>query len=76
MKKHLALLAAALLALPCFAQESAPAKIDAKAAEVALPAPAKTGGMPLMQNLPPAAAPYRRKLRSRHDERSWPHAVK
>ena len=42
---------AALAVLPCFAQESASAKIDAKAAEVALPAPAKTGGMPLMQAL-------------------------
>ena len=40
----------AILAIPCFAQDAA-AKIDPKAAEVALPAPAKTGGMPLMQAL-------------------------
>ena len=53
--KHLSVLAAiclaALAVLPCSAQESASAKIDTKAAEVALPAPAKTGGMPLMQAL-------------------------
>ena len=52
--KHIAILAAASLALlaafPCPAQDAA-AKIDPKAAEVALPAPAKTGGMPLMQAL-------------------------
>jgi len=50
MKQYLAILAAAILAIPCFAQDAA-AKIDPKAAEVALPAPAKTGGMPLMQAL-------------------------
>ena len=54
--KHLFLLSAAVVAVTaavlCFAQESAaPAKIDQKAEEVALPAPAKTGGMPLMQAL-------------------------
>lgn len=53
--KYLAILAAASLAIlaafVCFAQDAASAKIDAKAAEVALPAPAKTGGMPLMQAL-------------------------
>ena len=54
--KHLFLLSAAVVAVTaavlCFAQESAaPAKIDPKAEEVALPAPAKTGGMPLMQAL-------------------------
>ena len=53
--KHLALLAAAsfalLAAFTCPAQDAASAKIDPKAAEVALPAPAKTGGMPLMQAL-------------------------
>ena len=52
--KHIAILAAASLALlaafACPAQDAA-AKIDTKAAEVALPAPAKTGGMPLMQAL-------------------------
>ena len=52
--KHIAILAAASLALlaafTCPAQDAA-AKIDTKAAEVALPAPAKTGGMPLMQAL-------------------------
>ena len=52
--KHIAILAAASLALlaafACPAQDAA-AKIDPKAAEVALPAPAKTGGMPLMQAL-------------------------
>ena len=51
MKQYLVILAAAILALPCFAQESKPATIDTKAAEVVLPAPAKTGGMPLMQAL-------------------------
>lgn len=51
MKQYLVILAAAILAVPCFAQDSKPAAIDAKAAEVALPAPAKTGGMPLMQAL-------------------------
>ena len=53
--KHLTILAAASLAVlaafSCPAQDTAPAKIDAKSAEVALPAPAKTGGMPLMQAL-------------------------
>ena len=53
--KHLAILTAAsfaiLTAFVCPAQDAAPAKIDAKAAEVVLPAPAKTGGMPLMQAL-------------------------
>ena len=53
--KHLAILAAASLALlaafSCPAQDAAPAKIDPKLEEVALPAPAKTGGMPLMQAL-------------------------
>ena len=53
--KHLAILTAASLAIiaafVCPAQDAASAKIDAKAAEVALPAPAKTGGMPLMQAL-------------------------
>lgn len=52
--KHLAIIAAATLAIiaafSCPAQDAS-AKIDAKAAEVALPAPAKTGGMPLMQAL-------------------------
>ena len=52
--KHLAILAAASLALlaafTCPAQDAA-AKIDPKAETVALPAPAKTGGMPLMQAL-------------------------
>ena len=52
--KHFTILAAAALALfaafTCPAQDAA-AKIDPKAAEVALPAPAKTGGMPLMQAL-------------------------
>lgn len=54
--KHLAILAAASLAL--FASFSIPAqdaaasaKIDPAAESVALPAPAKTGGMPLMQAL-------------------------
>ena len=51
MKQYLVILAAAILVLPCFAQETKPATIDTKAAEVALPAPAKTGGMPLMQAL-------------------------
>ena len=53
--KHIAILAAASLALlaafTCPAQDAAAAKIDTKAAEVALPAPAKTGGMTLMQAL-------------------------
>lgn len=54
--KHLFLLSTAVVAVTaavlCFAQESAaPAKIDPKAETVALPAPAKTGGMPLMQAL-------------------------
>ena len=53
--KHLAILAAAsfaiIAAFTCPAQDAAAAKIDPKAAEVALPAPAKTGGMPLMQAL-------------------------
>ena len=53
--KSLSILAAASLAVlasfTCFAQDAASAKIDPKAAEVALPAPAKTGGMPLMQAL-------------------------
>ena len=53
--KHLTVLAAlclaAFAAFPCFAQEAASAKIDPKAETVALPAPAKTGGMPLMQAL-------------------------
>ena len=54
--KRLFLLSAAVLAVSaavlCFAQEpAATAKIDPKAEEVALPAPAKTGGMPLMQAL-------------------------
>ena len=54
--KHLTILAAASLALlavlVCPAQDSAAsAKIDPKAESVALPAPAKTGGMPLMQAL-------------------------
>ena len=53
--KHLAILAAVSLALlvafACPAQDAASAKIDPKAEEVALPAPAKTGGMPLMQAL-------------------------
>ena len=52
--KHIAILAAASLAvlvsLACPAQDAA-AKIDPKAESVALPAPAKTGGMPLMQAL-------------------------
>ena len=52
--KHLSILAAASLAVlaafSCPGQD-APAKIDAKAAEIAMPAPAKTGGMPLMQAL-------------------------
>ena len=52
--KHLTILAVASLALfaafTCPAQEAA-AKIDPKAETVALPAPAKTGGMPLMQAL-------------------------
>lgn len=52
--KHIAILAAASLALlaafTCPAQDAA-AKIDPKAETVALPAPAKTGGMPLMQTL-------------------------
>lgn len=52
--KHIAILAAASLALlaafSCPAQDAA-AKIDPKAETVALPAPAKTGGMPLMQAL-------------------------
>ena len=53
--KHLIILAAASLALlavfVCPAQDAASAKIDPKAESVALPAPAKTGGMPLMQAL-------------------------
>ena len=53
--KHLFILAATSFALlasfVCPAQDAASAKIDAKAAEVVLPAPAKTGGMPLMQAL-------------------------
>lgn len=54
--KHLTILAAASLALlavlVCPAQDAAAsAKIDPKAETVALPAPAKTGGMPLMQAL-------------------------
>ena len=53
--KHLAILAAASLAvlasLACPAQDAASAKIDPKAEEVALPVPARTGGMPLMQAL-------------------------
>ena len=53
--KHLAILAAASLALlaafACHAQDAASAKIDPKAETVELPAPAKTGGMPLMQAL-------------------------
>ena len=54
--KHLFLLSTAVVAVTaavlCFAQESAaPAKIDPKAETVALPTPAKTGGMPLMQAL-------------------------
>ena len=55
--KHLSILAAASLAVlaafSSFAQDTdaASAKIDPKAEEVALPAPAKTGGMPLMQAL-------------------------
>ena len=53
--KHLLVLSAAVLAVfaavLCFAQDAAPASIDPKAEEVALPAPAKTGGMPLMQAL-------------------------
>jgi nitroreductase len=54
--KHLAILVAASLALlavlVCPAQDAAAsAKIDPKAESVALPAPAKTGGMPLMQAL-------------------------
>ena len=52
--KHITILAAASLAIlaafTCPAQDAA-AKIDTKAAEVALPAPARTGGMPLMQTL-------------------------
>ena len=52
--KHLTILAAASLALlaafTCPAQDAA-AKVDPKAETVALPAPAKTGGMPLMQAL-------------------------
>ena len=52
--KHLAIFAAASLALlaafTCPAQDAS-AKIDPKAETVALPAPAKTGGMPLMQAL-------------------------
>jgi len=51
MKQYLVILAAAILAVSCFAQDAKPAAIDPKAAEVALPAPAKTGGMPLMQAL-------------------------
>ena len=54
--KHFTILAAASLALlavlVCPAQDAAAsAKIDPKAESVALPAPAKTGGMPLMQAL-------------------------
>ena len=53
--KHLAILAAAALAafsaFVCTAQDAAAAKIDPKAEEVTLPAPAKTGGMALMQAL-------------------------
>ena len=53
--KHFTILAAASLALlaafVCPAQDAASAKIDPKAESVALPAPAKTGGMPLMQAL-------------------------
>ena len=54
--KHLTILAAASLALlavlVCPAQDAAAsAKIDPKAESVALPAPAKNGGMPLMQAL-------------------------
>ena len=53
--KHLAILAAislaVLAAFSCPAQDAAAAKIDPKAETVALPAPAKTGGMPLMQAL-------------------------
>ena len=53
--KHLAILAATSLAVlavfSCPAQDAAAAKIDPKAETVALPAPAKTGGMPLMQAL-------------------------
>ena len=53
--KHLTILAAASIALlatfTCPAQDAASAKIDPKAESVALPAPAKTGGMPLMQAL-------------------------
>ena len=54
--KHLFLLSTAVVAVTaavlCFAQEpAASAKIDPKAETVALPAPAKTGGMPLMQAL-------------------------
>ena len=52
--KHLVILAAALALLAAFtcpAQDAASAKIDPKAESVALPAPAKTGGMPLMQAL-------------------------
>ena len=52
--KHLTILAAALALLAAFtcpAQDAASAKIDPKAESVALPAPAKTGGMPLMQAL-------------------------
>ena len=54
--KHLAILAAAsftlLAAFVCPAQDAAAsAKIDPKAETVALPAPARTGGMPLMQAL-------------------------
>ena len=52
--KQLAILAAAsfalLAAFACPAQDAA-AKIDPKAETVALPAPARTGGMPLMQAL-------------------------
>ena len=54
--KHLAILATAsfalLVAFACPAQDAAAsAKIDPKAETVELPAPAKTGGMPLMQAL-------------------------
>ena len=53
--KHLTILAAASIALlaafTCPAQDAASTKIDPKAESVALPAPAKTGGMPLMQAL-------------------------
>jgi len=52
--KHLAILAAALALLAAFtcpAQDASAAKIDPKLESVTLPAPAKTGGMPLMQTL-------------------------